>query len=1253
MAGQRRSASCFACLVALCVLLLVPARGIAQPTVGACCLPSGVCGQLNSCECAAQGGEFVGAGTPCAVGGCAGIVFGACCSPSGCIFSSVSNCANIGSTPFPNQTCVQANCPVSIPPEACCCTNPSVALCTMMSAFFCNRVGGVTQGPGSTCSPTPCPQPPAQGACCDPSTGACQPTNGAGACPQGYVFQGAGTVCVPSPCLFAFCCNPATGFCAAVINGFHPPGCFGPGGYKFVTTNPNGCSPTPCPPTVTGLICCDPCTGSCALGTINGCPVGWASLSGSTCTPNPCPPGNCPMVCCIANGGCVPVQAGSVCQGTPISGTSSCAPVNPCQTHGCCDPSTGNCVNLAPCPAGWTQVATCTPNPCMPAQVCCDLFGNCAPPMVGATCIGQLVFAATCTPNPCVLPPSGACCQTCGQGCSIVAQALCPNPSLFFPGLACSPALCPQTTLTGACCLGVNCGSAVSSCDCIRKGGTWLGATACTPAACAATVSGACCNSASLICGITTQSTCQAVGFSFSANLPCSAAFPACSAPAPACCCCGACTDLEPALCALAGGTSQAGVTCAASQFVCNPNGGACCDPANGQCTLVTSAGACVSITSAPGLFYLNQSCGQIPQCGPSGVCCDLFTGFCVATPISQCSGPFFQFFANGTCNPSPCVPTAGPCCQLNAAGLLVCVPVPNASACSGTFMGVGANCSQVNCNPPLAVCCNTGTGMCLSTSAPCPNGYTTSTAASCVPNNPCPPVGACCQFASCFVTTQLLCGGGLGTSWAQGGSCTPTSPCVAACCNLQTGGCAPILTAAQACPAGTQQFVGQSCGPNPCPQPPVVCCNVTTGACSTTTTNCPAGTSPLAGASGCAPTNPCPPIGPCCFSIIFCFPATSAVCASIAGVWGPANGSCGPSTCSGACCLGGTCTVTPQASCASPSLWVSGGTCAPANSCPGACCIASTATCQQLSQAQCQLPNFFLGAGTPCQSLMCTPGACCNLGTGLCSVVASAAVCSSQFGANGLYLGVGSACPVTKCGTGGCCLPNGQCVITTKSKCTAGNKPGYWLGLGTACTPLSCSGRCCTSGGCTVLNPLACVSVGGTWGGSGTHCKGGGLGCLGACCSFNGSCAVTLASQCAGFGSQWLGGATTCTPTNPCLSGACCKPPNASGLGTMCLTTNFIGCFAQSGQWQGYGVACQTPAGSGNHTACCKANWNSTSGVDILDIFSFLSCWFCAPCWNQPGSPCYGKSPDFDGDNVVTILDIFAFLNAWFGGCS
>jgi hypothetical protein len=93
-------------------------------------------------------------------------------------------------------------------------------------------------------------------------------------------------------------------------------------------------------------------------------------------------------------------------------------------------------------------------------------------------------------------------------------------------------------------------------------------------------------------------------------------------------------------------------------------------------------------------------------------------------------------------------------------------------------------------------------------------------------------------------------------------------------------------------------------------------------------------------------------------------------------------------------------------------------------------------------------------------------------------------------------------------------------------------------------------------------------------------------------------------------------------------VSGACC-------LGSSCIITTQAAC---TGTWQGAGSAC---GAAGNPTTCCRANFDGANGVQVADIFAFLSAWFA-------GSP----SANIDGVNGVAVPDIFAFLSLWFAGC-
>lgn len=103
-------------------------------------------------------------------------------------------------------------------------------------------------------------------------------------------------------------------------------------------------------------------------------------------------------------------------------------------------------------------------------------------------------------------------------------------------------------------------------------------------------------------------------------------------------------------------------------------------------------------------------------------------------------------------------------------------------------------------------------------------------------------------------------------------------------------------------------------------------------------------------------------------------------------------------------------------------------------------------------------------------------------------------------------------------------------------------------------------------------------------------------------------------------------------------IPGACCTGAPQGGVGTTCTLATLSECAAAGGSFRGSGISC---GAAGNPVACCKANFDAQSGVQVNDIFSFLSAWFSSD-----------PRADFDGVNGRTIADIFAFLAAWFARC-
>jgi hypothetical protein len=172
-------------------------------------------------------------------------------------------------------------------------------------------------------------------------------------------------------------------------------------------------------------------------------------------------------------------------------------------------------------------------------------------------------------------------------------------------------------------------------------------------------------------------------------------------------------------------------------------------------------------------------------------------------------------------------------------------------------------------------------------------------------------------------------------------------------------------------------------------------------------------------------------------------------------------------------------------------------------------------------------------------------------------------------------------------------------------------------------------TGACCftATGDCSVVLQTSCGS-GSTWSGAATCTPNPCPQPPGACCNTaTGVCTLVAQASC-GSGKTW-NGSLTCEPS-PCPqpTGACCQ-------GGACSTSTQAAC---PGVYQGNGIACGTPA---NPTTCCTANFDQINGLNVSDIFSFLTAWF-------NGSP----SSDYDQSGTLQVADIFAFLNSWFAGC-
>lgn len=134
--------------------------------IGACCLSDGTCEQLSSADCRARPGDYQGEGSSCA--SCVSQNQACCfgedpCAGAFCFVFDPNQCAALGGNPLGLGTTCEEGCPRTAL-EACCFSD---GFCADIKPIDCLGSGGISQGPGSTCSTTTCTPPPVPlGACC-------------------------------------------------------------------------------------------------------------------------------------------------------------------------------------------------------------------------------------------------------------------------------------------------------------------------------------------------------------------------------------------------------------------------------------------------------------------------------------------------------------------------------------------------------------------------------------------------------------------------------------------------------------------------------------------------------------------------------------------------------------------------------------------------------------------------------------------------------------------------------------------------------------------------------------------------------------------------------------------------------------------------------------------------------------------------------------------------------------------------------
>lgn len=733
---------------------------------GACCRRGGTCSITTVAECSSDFLVFQGIGTTCTPGICGGDPLGACCKVWDCTMTLPAQCS--GSF-FPNATCTPLFCQtlgVCCFTTGVCSTVPQVS-CPPPNTFYagtlnCGQVNWCAPVSGLCCFKDNCFAPITEKECREMGGGV-----------GGTFHPGATLADCDRLCKGGACCCPSGG-CTVVEKASD---C-----QHMLLAGTTSCNPDPCGEALK-TACCLP-DNTCFPTTLRDCldrggrPTGTPS---ATCQPSSCTSktGVCctgqPTITIVTPDECAAL--GGVFIGNP--GLFPGDPCADCNWGGCCL-SNGRCVMTSYTQCKLTENASwLNGEPCKPSGYCGDVGACCYMEVarISAPCtvISQqeceryagsmwLGSGTACDPDPCIL---GACCDEAGRTCTLEFQPNCREPLKFFAGITCSPNPC---VTRGACCVQTStsstCYDAMISDECRALGGTFYPNQSCAEIPCIRTTRGACC-AADGSCNQLTSAQCRRFGGQFlgvgtiCTPNPC---------PRNGACClqAGGCTITGPNGCT--NGVFQGVGT------VCTPNPcpvyGGCCYPVGmgvWVCAEPLTASECaLQGIGGQATFYPNQTCSAI-FCGPRGACCDTL-GNCTLQDRAVCLkiGGIYQG-DNTACTPNPC-PRRGACCTNKGS-----CTVTTQQECCGVWLGSGVPCLPDTC--AQGACCNGCTGNCtVLTQHQCTAlGATFLGSGSVCAGQFCsPPRGACCIGSTCSILPLESCSSG---RWTQATTCAP-NPC-------------------------------------------------------------------------------------------------------------------------------------------------------------------------------------------------------------------------------------------------------------------------------------------------------------------------------------------------------------------------------------------------------------------------------------------------------------------------------------------
>lgn len=257
---------------------------------------------------------------------------------------------------------------------------------------------------------------------------------------------------------------------------------------------------------------------------------------------------------------------------------------------------------------------------------------------------------------------------------------------------------------------------------------------------------------------------------------------------------------------------------------------GACCNPSNGICTILTEVDCIAQGNnwSGEGTSCTPNNCPQ-----PTGACCRA-NGTCSSNIIlAACSATDETFYQNQACAGVTCPQPEGACCTNDSGTPCVVVDAATcASVYSGFFKGAFTDCVTNACN---GACCFS-TSSCLSLTKPGCTQISGSqfqgVGVACLASNQCPKGACCLASGACTFGTQIDC-------IAQGGNYQGnTVTCAAAncpqpsgACCLDGGGCLELIQSeCSVIPDSSWGGPGTSCQ---------TACQAPSGACCFDGTNC------------------------------------------------------------------------------------------------------------------------------------------------------------------------------------------------------------------------------------------------------------------------------------------------------------------------------------------------------------------------------------------------------------------------------